>query len=286
MKYFLILIFFTFAFFSNSLFSKTFLWEVSDGDSKIYLLGSVHVANEEMYPLNEVIESSYQDSDALVLEVVVDKINPMQMMSRMMLQGGKTLKDEMDSVSYYEFKSVMDSLQIPEMNYVMLKPWAATLIMMQTVMQKEGFQQDLGFDFYFLGKARTEEKEVFGLETLEQQLDAFEELSEFSSDFFKYSLVEMENTKTMIDDMLKAWKEGDVDKIEQIINTSIGDTENFEKINEIMLDKRNFLMIEKIEDYLKANKQYFVIVGAGHLVGENGLLQLLEKTGKYKLRQM
>lgn len=286
MKYFLILIFFTFAFFSNSLFSKTFLWEVSDGDSKIYLLGSVHVANEEMYPLNEVIESSYQDSDALVLEVVVDKINPMQMMSRMMLQGGKTLKDEMDSVSYYEFKSVMDSLQIPEMNYVMLKPWAATLIMMQTVMQKEGFQQDLGFDFYFLGKARTEEKEVFGLETLEQQLDAFEELSEFSSDFFKYSLVEMENTKTMIDDMLKAWKEGDVDKIEQIINTSIGDTENFEKINEIMLDKRNFLMIEKIEDYLKNNKQYFVIVGAGHLVGENGLLQLLEKTGKYKLRQM
>ncbi len=286
MKYFLILIFFTFAFFSNSLFSKTFLWEVSDGDSKIYLLGSVHVANEEMYPLNEVIESSYQDSDALVLEVVVDKINPMQMMSRMMLQGGKTLKDEMDSVSYYEFKSVMDSLQIPEMNYVMLKPWAATLIMMQTVMQKEGFQQDLGFDFYFLGKARTEEKEVFGLETLEQQLDAFEELSEFSSDFFKYSLVEMENTKTMIDDMLKAWKEGDVDKIEQIINTSIGDTENFEKINEIMLDNRNFLMIEKIEDYLKNNKQYFVIVGAGHLVGENGLLQLLEKTGKYKLRQM
>lgn len=282
----LLLILFTFAFFTNTLFSKTFLWEVSDGDSKIYLLGSVHVANEEMYPLNEVIESSYQDSDALVLEVVIDKINPMQMMSRMMLQGGKTLKDEMDSVSYYEFKSVMDSLQIPEMNYVMLKPWAATLIMMQTVMQKEGFQQDLGFDFYFLGKARAEEKEVFGLETLEQQLDAFEELSEFSSDFFKYSLVEMENTKTMIDDMLKAWKEGDVDKIEQIINISIGDTENFEKINEIMLDNRNFLMLEKIEDYLKENKKFFVIVGAGHLIGENGLLQLLEKTGKYKLRQM
>lgn len=282
----LLLILFTCAFFTNTLFSKTFLWEVSDGDSKIYLLGSVHVANEEMYPLNEVIESSYQDSDALVLEVVVDKINPMQMMSRMMLQGGKTLKDEMDSVSYYEFKSVMDSLQIPEMNYMMLKPWAATLIMMQTVMQKEGFQQDLGFDFYFLGKARAEEKEVFGLETLEQQLDAFEELSEFSSDFFKYSLVEMENTKTMIDDMLKAWEEGDTLKIQEIIHLSLKDSENFKMINEIMLDKRNFLMLEKIEDYLKDNKQYFVIVGAGHLVGENGLLQLLEKTGKYKLRQM
>ena len=62
--------------FSISLFSKSFIWEVSDGDSKIYLLGSVHIASEEMYPLASAIEDSYKKSDALVLEVVIDKINP------------------------------------------------------------------------------------------------------------------------------------------------------------------------------------------------------------------
>lgn len=271
---------------ANGLFSKTFLWEVSDEDSKLYLLGSVHVANKEMYPLNEVIETAYSNSEALVLEVVVDKINPLQMMSRMMLPMGKTLDKAMDSVNFVEFKKVMDSLKVPEMSYMMLKPWAATLIMMQMIMQKEGFEQDLGFDYYFLGKARAEDKEVFGLETLDQQLDAFEEMSEFSSDFFKYSLSEIKNTKEMINEMLKAWEQGDTNGISQVINASIGDSENFEKINEIMLDNRNFVMLEKIEEYLSNNKQYFVIVGAGHLIGEKGLLNLLEKSGKYKLRQM
>jgi uncharacterized protein YbaP (TraB family) len=273
-------------FLSVPLFSKTFLWEVSDEDSKIYLLGSVHVANKEMYPLNEVIESAYSNSEALVLEVVVDQINPLQMMSRMMLPMGKKLNQAMDSINFLEFKKVMDSLKVPEMSYMMLKPWAATLIMMQMIMQKEGFEQDLGFDYYFLGKARAEEKEVFGLETLDQQLDAFEEMSEFSSDFFKYSLSEIKNTKEMINEMLKAWEQGDTNGISQIITASIGESENFEKINEIMLDNRNLIMLEKIEDYLKNNNQYFVIAGAGHLIGEKGLLQLLEKTGKYKLKQL
>lgn len=271
---------------ASSVFSKTFLWEVSDGDSKIYLLGSVHVATEEMYPLEKVITDSYTDSEALVLEVVIDEINPMDMMMKMMLPAEKSLKDMVDADTYKDMVTMMDSLQVPAMTYERLKPWGATLLLMQMQMENEGFDQSLGFDSHFLTKARAEEKEVFGLETLDDQLNAFERLSEFSNDFFKYSIDEMENSKKMIDQMLAAWKSGDTSKINEIMNLSGDEMENYDKVTEIMLDERNVKMLEKIEDYLKENKKYFVIVGAGHLVGDKGLLNLLNKSGKYKLKQL
>lgn len=279
----LILIIFLIA---GSVFSKSFLWEVSDGDSKIYLLGSVHVATEEMYPLEKVITDSYTDSEALVLEVVIDEINPMDMMMKMMLPADKSLKDMVDADTYKDMVTMMDSLQVPAMTYERLKPWGATLLLMQMQMENEGFDQSLGFDSHFLTKARAEEKEVFGLETLDDQISAFEKLSEYSDDFFNYSIEEMENSKIMVDEMLEAWKQGDTAKINDIINNPSETTENYDKVIEIMLDERNFKMQAKIEGYLKDNKKYFVIAGAGHLTGENGLLNLLSKSGKYKLKQL
>lgn len=268
----------------SSSFSKTFLWEVSDNNSKIYLLGSVHVAREDMYPLNNIIENAYKQSDALVLEVVIDKINPMTMMSKMMLSGGKTLKTEMDSVSYLRLTRLMDSLNIPKMTYMNMKPWAATIILMQSLMENEGFSQDLGFDFYFLKKARNEQKEVYGLETFEEQISVFDSIANYSTDFFEYSLTDLQNTKSMVDEMLNAWKNGDTASIDKIINKSVENSEDYQKITEFMLDRRNFKMQAKIEEYLKEDKNYFIVVGAGHLIGENGLLELLSK--KYKLKQL
>ncbi len=271
---------------ASSLFSKTFLWEVSDNDSKIYLLGSVHVAKKEMYPLADVIEKSYKDSEALVLEVIIDEINPMTMMNKMMLPEGQQLKDVMKKETYDKLTEMMDSLQIPSMVYSRLKPWGATIFIMQSQMAKEGFDQSLGFDNHFLTQARSENKSVYGLETLDDQISAFEKLTEYSDDFFNYSIEEMENSKLMVDEMLEAWKQGDTAKINDIINNPSETTENYDKVIEIMLDERNFKMQAKIEDYLKDNKKYFVIVGAGHLTGENGLLKLLSKSGKYKLKQL
>ncbi len=272
--------------FSISLFSKSFIWEVSDGDSKIYLLGSVHIASEEMYPLASAIEDSYKKSDALVLEVVIDKINPFEMMGMMMIEGNKTLKDLMDSTEFANIKAKFDELGVPEMSYIKLKPWAATLVLMQQEMANSEFKSELGFDTYFLNKARSEEKEVFGLETVQEQLGAFEELSDYSNEFLKYSLKEFENSKAMVDKMLVAWKAGDTKAINDIINMPASETKGYEKVIEVLLNKRNYKMQEKIETYLKENKQYFVVVGAGHLVGDKGLLNLLSKNKKYKLKQL
>lgn len=270
---------------SISVFSKSFIWEVSDGDSKLYLLGSVHVASEEMYPLAPEIENAYSDSEGLVLEVVIDQINPFEMMGMMMMKGSQTLKDVMDSVEYNNLKQMFDALGVPEMSYIKLKPWAATLVLMQQEMAKSDFKQELGFDYYFLNRAREDSIDVFGLETVQEQLGAFDSLSNMHSEFLKYSLKELENTKEMVDEMLIAWKNGDTNKINEIINMPSETTENYDKVVEVLLDKRNFKMQDKIEGYLEDNKQYFVVVGAGHLVGDNGLLKLL-KDKKYKLKQL
>lgn len=270
---------------SVSAFSKSFIWEVSDGDSKLYLLGSVHIASEEMYPLAPEIENAYSESEGVALEIVLDQVNPFEMMGMMMLQGNQNLKDVMDSVEYTNIKKMFDELGVPEMSYIKLKPWAATLVLMQQEMARTDFKQDLGFDYYFMNKARKDSLEVIGLETVKEQLSAFEELSNLNSDFLKYSIEELNNSTKMINEMLEAWEQGDTNKINEIINMPSEKTENYEKVTEILLDRRNFKMQEKIEGFLKDNKKYFVVVGAGHLVGENGLLTLL-KNKKYKLKQL
>ena len=271
---------------SVSLFSKSFLWEVSDGNSKIYLLGSVHIANESAYPLAEIINNSYNESDALVLEIVLDEINPFEMMGKMMLTDGSTLKDALGEEEFAKVKEKFDSLGVPELAYIKLKPWAATLVLMQQSMTMEGFDTELGFDKHFLKKAREDKKEVFGLETVDEQFGAFEQLAGMSSEFFNYSVKELENSKNMVDEMLTAWKEGDVKKINDIINLPASEMKDYDKVTEILLDKRNIKMKAKIDEYLKNDKKYFVIVGAGHLVGEKGLLNLLSKNKKYKLKQL
>jgi uncharacterized protein YbaP (TraB family) len=139
-----------------------------------------------------------------------------------------------------------------------------------------------GVDRYFFNRAKKDAKEIIPLESAEYQLKLFAQMDEREQEsFLRQTLEDLEVTETMASDMVNAWKSGDVEKLNSIMQMSF--KEHPDMYDRFVL-RRNENWISKIEDLINQDDNVFVIVGAGHLVGTKSLLDLLKVKG-YKIEQ-
>lgn len=261
----------------------TLLWRVDKGDSHVYLLGSIHVGSEDMYPLDKKIMDAYNESEEVAFEVDLSKVNPMELMKLMNYQDGTTLKEKISEENYNKLKKIFEDKGMPESVLLRMKLWAAALTAQQFKMMEDGVANSYGIDTYFMGKAEEDEKSVRELETAQYQMSLFEEFDKVGNSFITYTL-ESNETNGDVESMIKAWKEGDEKKLNEIINSSRLDYPEFEKAFEKIIDERNDNMTKVVEDWLKEKKVIFIVVGAGHLIGERGIINQLSKKEGYKIK--
>jgi len=260
---------------------NTFLWQVKSKTSTVYLLGSIHVAKPDFYPLNKVIEQDYKLSDALVVEVNINNLDMKSMMNRVMLPGRETLESQLSKETYEKLKKLFADNNIPETMYYKFKPWFAVMMITMMDVKNSGYEQSLGVDIYFLNKAKKDKKKIIELESAKEQFDIFDiDLKDYQDEFVKYTLEDSENTIEMIDSLASYWKQGDIKDMDKLINQPILKDSSFKIINDVLINKRNVNMARKIIDFLKTDKTYFVVVGAGHLIGETGIINLLSEKNK------
>jgi uncharacterized protein YbaP (TraB family) len=167
------------------------------------------------------------------------------------------------------------------------KPWLVSMMITMMEVEKMGFKKELRIDIHFLEAATKAAKAVLELETAESQLDAVTSLDEADAvKAFAMSMVELKDMKAEFTALIAAWMKGDAAKMESI---AIIETQKkypeMKTFFEKMIDERNVKMLEKIEGYLKTSDVHFVVVGGAHLVGEKGLVKLLEGK-KYKVEQV
>jgi uncharacterized protein YbaP (TraB family) len=141
-----------------------------------------------------------------------------------------------------------------------------------------------GVDMYFLNKAREKGLKVLELESLEIQMKLMEELGEFTGEYLKEVIASTDSAESSINVLLEAWKTGD-DKTIEKLSVEGNDKEEFTEVMEKLNYKRNEKMTNKIQEYLNGTGNYFVIVGAAHVVGERGIAELLKKTNKYNVKR-
>ena len=262
----------------------TFLWRVDSDNTHIYLLGSIHVGSSGMYPLDYRIMTAYDDSRSVAFEVDMTKVDPMEMQKYVMYTDGTLLSDKISAESYEKLSKVFDKYDMPAEAYRSMKPWVAAISAQQLIMNREGgYTGGQGIDEYFMAQAGKDSKEIRSLETIEYQMNLFEEFGEMSDSFIQFTIDNSENTVGEVDKMIKAWKEGNKDALMGFINDSKSDYPEFEGVFEKLIDVRNNNMTKKIEEWLTEERTIFVVVGAGHLIGENGIISQLEKTGKYDI---
>ncbi len=258
---------------------STLMWEISSQDlpGRVFILGSIHLADSSLYPLQSSIESAYDKSDALVLEILVDEVDPMSMMQYLTYSDGRTLESELEPEVYELIANMFEENGVPKYMYNKFKPWFAVLTLQSGAFKGSGFSAGEGIDMYFLNKARSEKKEVLEIESIKSQISLLDELGEFTGDYLKSVLKETDSVDNTMELMLQAWKNGDDVAIEAIASKG-NDTEEYSEVMEKLNYKRNEQMAEKIKDYLLTDKTYFVVVGAAHVVGSRGIVELIKKS--------
>ena len=267
---------------------KSFLWKIQSKTSTIYILGSLHLAKKEIYPLSQKIENAFDQSDFLVVEANVNdikKIDIQKLMESAFYPANDALEKHVSPETFEWVKKETERLGIPLELLDEQKPWflAMTLVSLESI--KLGLDPNLGIDKYFLSKAEGKKK-ILELESLDYQIRLLSGFSEKDQELFLiYTLKDLNVMEQEVGRLIQAWVSGDAQAVESILARSVSEDKRLSAILEKLIFERNRRMVAKIEDFLRTKETYFVIVGAGHLLGNQGILKLLGGKG-YLIEQL
>ena len=259
----------------------TSLWKVTGDDSgpSIYLAGSIHILSEDDHPLHPAFEAAYRAVDDLVLEIATneDPGSDTLALEKGMYGKGRKISDDLSPQMYAELGKYLKGVGLPPTAMDGFRPWMASMTISITEIMKMGGRPELGVDTFFEERAVKDGKTVRGLETTEFQIGLFAKLDkEEQEKMLGSTLKDMATVETDFPKMVKAWRQGDDATVEQMIDDSMSGSPQFRKE---LLDNRNENWAKKIKEYIKGDKDIMVIVGAAHLVGEKGLIELLKVSG-------
>ncbi|HUJ09725.1 MAG TPA: TraB/GumN family protein [Verrucomicrobiae bacterium] len=267
-----------------------FLWKVTAAKGTAYLLGSIHAAKPDLYPLNPQIEQAFATSDVLVVEANVgDAQNLLGMLGQTMAQGMYPSDDNIEKhlapATMTMLTNALDKLGLPLTFFESCRPWFLAMTIPMLQLQQAGFTAENGLDMHFITEANATQKPILELEGGEAQIQLMSGLSSQEQELLLESTIEqMDTTIADVEKVIAAWRRGDAAAIDKLMNHQLQEEPKFKPIFKKLIEDRNRGMAEKLAGYLNTSKTYFVVVGAGHLVGQDGLVHLLAQ--KYKVMQM
>lgn len=259
----------------------TTMWLAEGKSNRVYLLGSVHLLRESDYPLPEAIEMAYGDAETVVMELDMDDIDPIEMQGLVnrlgILQDGDTLRAVMGEELYEQATLAADKVDIPLDMLDSSEPWLAAMTVEEMLLFRMGFNPLLGIEMHLTTKATTDGKPIEGFETVEQQLRFLDGLSlDAQREMLLQTLIDSAELESLMDSIINAWRDGDVRYLE---DTLLADMQQYEELNKVLVVDRNRRWTTEIEQLLTHDDDYLIVVGALHLVGEDGVPQLLQKQG-------
>jgi uncharacterized protein YbaP (TraB family) len=261
---------------------------VQSKTSTLYLLGSIHFLKQENYPLNPGIEKAFAQSNSLVVEADISdpgKFNSDKMLLSAVYPENDSLENHISRETYEFVKKEAGKLGMPPELIARQKPWFLALTLEALQLMKLGFDPAYGIDAYFLSKAQGSKK-ILELEGVNEQLNLLSSFSDKDQELFLvYTLRDLNILGNETTGLIKAWSTGNANGIESIITRTVREDRRLEPIFKRLLDDRNKGMVSTIEGYLKTRETYFVVVGAGHLVGDNGIVRMLKEKG-YSVEQL
>lgn len=258
------------------------VWKVTSlSGNALYLGGSIHALRTTDYPLPPEYNRACDASNHIVFEV---DLREMKKASKALLKtsqysAGDSLKNHVDPRTYDYVRRFFKEINVPEEKFAKLRPWC--LAFMLAAPQLHGLSADLGVEGFLTKRAESQSKSIAGLETVSESIRRYAELSDREGElmllmaFVPAERGLMERTK-------QAWRKGDSETVWQMTQQVFRDVPS---ISEREITSRNRNWIPKIEDYLRSGQTYFVVVGAAHMGGPNGLLSLLGNRG-YKIERL
>lgn len=257
------------------------LWEVKGRHNTVYLLGSVHMLRPGDASIPAEALRAYAASKTLVMELDLNAVGSEDSIgagaAMAILPAGQTLSSALGSDLYAKFKARADSVGLDLELVDRFQPWFAALMLEQFELSKAGFDAASGIDMQFAQRAQNDGKAIIGLETMDEQLNIFANLSAGQQrDYVRSTLDENDANLTETNQVVHAWQEGDTAKLEQLLRADSRDSP--ELYRKLTID-RNRKWLPRITQMLNEDDNYLIIVGALHLIGHDGVIDLLQRGG-------
>ncbi len=254
-----------------------FLWEVEKDGKKAYLFGSIHMA-KNLYPFAEVTEKAFESSDVLGVEADITDMKATMELAPLLsyTEEGDTVFNHLSEEGKEKVNKIFTELNLNPKLFEKFRVWVLGSNLMSLQLMGSEYAATSGVDVYFLNKAKKEGKEIVELEGTKFQIELINAFSDKEQeDTFISNLGTKEETVKEMDKLYERYLSGDEEKVIEYLFS--------EKMNQgvenKLLAKRNIGMADKIKEYLKTDKTYFVVVGLAHYLGDDSVIKLLTDDG-------
>ena len=265
-----------------------FLWRVtSPAGANAFLAGSIHLAGPDLYPLPESFTQAFEESGSLVVEIDTEAL-PLKVINdfiaeRGLAGPGRTLEDCLTPAG----RTLLAQSGLSRPEYARYRPWLAALAIQMAALEENGFFARYGLDKHFLDQAAARRLPIVELETFEEQMSLLADLSPPEADLFlQATLREAADLPATLAEFWTAWLRGDAAGFAELFFRDFERYPELSGLKDRLVTRRNHIMLERLKPLLDVSgRPPFVVVGAGHLVGREGLLALLARHD-YRLEQL
>lgn len=263
------------------------IWRVSSATATVFLTGSVHLLRESDHPLPPVYDEAYERSEKLLFEVdpgaPEDPAAAGRIANAARLPSGETIREHVGEETYELLRAYLKEQGIEGEAFDSVRPGMVAIAIAAFEHMRKGAMPHLGVDMVYYKRAQEDRKPVAGLETTEFQLTLFSSLSASTQEIMlRETLENIEGSDERSEQLIDAWRRGKVAVLRKLLADEVAKDE---ETGEALLFRRNREWLPEILKLLEGEEDAMVVVGAGHLVGEGSVIDLLGKRG-YRAEQM
>jgi len=257
-------------------------WTYEKDQQTGFLLGSVHFASRDFYPLNKQVMSAYEQSSVLVVEVDEQKTPEAQRQALLKKYGfypnNETLHDHLKPKTLKLIEGLLNEFNIPLDNVKNYRPALLAITLTAFQAEKLGYHANQGIDTYFLQKARYK-KNIRQIEDFDFQMALLGKLPE-DDEILQASFQDMSDYKATWGAMMSAWQTGDAKELyKQAIGDPLNDYPKLAPFFDVLFFDRHPRMVASAEQCVSNKETCFIVVGAGHMLGEKGIVAELKRRG-------
>lgn len=258
---------------------RVFMWRARSETATVHLLGSIHAARPSLYPLDPAIQTAVDAAEVMAFETDLGDLRSAasEMLAAGTLEPGARLPDTLSRDTMAALESRLRASGLPEAGFDSMRPWLVALTLTSAELIRAGYGLESGIDQRLWRRAEDTGVPRLALEPISDQIALFAELTPTESEaFLAMALADLERLGPMLDELTERWQAGDAAHAADLLTESF---EPFPRLYEAVVVERNRSWMPAIEELLAGHRDALVVVGALHLVGGHGLVEMLRTRG-------
>lgn len=262
------------------------MWKVTKDNKEMYLFGSIHATQDGAENLPDYVQKAFDECDYLAMELDTDSMindlgQALQLTQKLMYTDGTTIKDHISEETYNAAVKYLTEKGLYISYYDNFKPMMWISLLENAMYNDAGIDITKSMESIMTSKAKKANKKILEVENIDIQLGVFDNISDELADvmILSYTQADPSEQAKANNKLYEQWKHGEA--IEDTDEDEIPDEckEDYEKYSKAMLTDRNKGMADRAEEYMNDGKKVFFMVGAAHMYGDDGIVQLLTDRG-------